>query len=136
MDKSAQCCCCSLCCGSKCCSMLQLYVGRALDAAKILNLCIKRSKKVPWQTDIKQIFRQNLTEEIKCVAFIIVLVDVNKHQQNKLCWDQLCVATSARTGVFGPNVLTCGCPGDMSPTCWLLSQPGGKVETLAEPDQR
>ncbi len=38
MDEPAQCCCCSLCCcGSKCCSMLQLYIGSALDAAKVLN---------------------------------------------------------------------------------------------------
>ena len=54
----------------QCCSF---DVGRALDAAKILKLCIKRSKKVPWQTDIKQIFRQNLTEEFKYVAFILKL---------------------------------------------------------------
>jgi hypothetical protein len=51
--------------------MLQLYVGRALDAAKILNLCAERSKKVPRQTDIKQIFRPNLTEEFKYVAFVL-----------------------------------------------------------------
>ncbi len=38
----------------------------------------------------------------------------------KVCRDQLCVAT---TGACWPNVPTFGCRGDMSPTCWQLSQP-------------
>ena len=87
MDEPTQCCCCSLCCGSKCFLMLQLYVGRALDAAKFLILCVKRSKKVPWQTNIKQIFQPNLTEEFKYVAFVQKenLMDVGKHRHKKLC---------------------------------------------------
>jgi hypothetical protein len=43
MDELAQCCCCSLYCGSKCCLMLQLDVERAMDC----HLCFERSKKVP-----------------------------------------------------------------------------------------
>jgi hypothetical protein len=60
MDEPAQCCCCSLCCGSKCCLMLQLDVARAMDC----HLCVERSKKVPWLNGHnKQIFLPNLTEE-------------------------------------------------------------------------
>ncbi len=60
MDEPAQCCSCSLCCSSKCCSMLQLDVERALDC----HLCVERSKKVLWLNGYnKQIFLPNLTEE-------------------------------------------------------------------------
>ena len=51
--------------------MLQGYVGRAMDGAKILNLCVERSKKVTWRTDIKQILQPNLTEEFKYEAFVL-----------------------------------------------------------------
>ena len=34
--------------------------------------------------------------------------------------DQCCVTM---TGAFGENVPTFGCCGDMSPTCWRLTQP-------------
>ncbi len=44
---------------------------------------------------------------------------------NKVCWDEFCVAT---TGACWPNVPTFGCRGDMSPTCWRLSQPSTSGE--------
>ncbi len=47
-------------------------------------------------------------------------MDVGKSRHKKRGPDQNCVTV---TGAFGQNVTTFGCQGDMSPTCWRLSQP-------------
>ena len=47
-------------------------------------------------------------------------VNVGNPQHKNTVSDQFCVAT---TGAFWPNVPTFGCRGDISPTCWQLSQP-------------
>jgi hypothetical protein len=71
-----------------------------------------------YQTNI---FRPNLTEEFKYIAFVLKEKFSERWQTptQKLCRDQFCVTT---TGSFGPNVPTFGCPGGMSPICWQPCQ--------------
>ena len=79
-----------------------LYWKSSWRWEKIINICVERSKKVPWLNGyIKQIFWPNLTEEFKYVAFVL-------KENFDECWqtltqnlykDQFCVAT---TGAFWP----------------------------------
>jgi hypothetical protein len=60
MDEPAQCCCCSLCYGSKCCSMLQLDAARAIDCH---TYALRGARKYHLNGYNNQIFPTNLTEE-------------------------------------------------------------------------
>jgi hypothetical protein len=96
--------------------MLPLYVGRALDAVKILNLCVERSKKIPWLNGYtKHIFRPNLTEEFKYIAFVLKekFGECWQTPTQKIVLGSILCCHDKRA--FGPNVLTF--------TCWQLSQP-------------
>jgi hypothetical protein len=101
----------------------QLYVGRALEAAsKDFKFWCREEQERPWQTDIKQIFRPNPTEEFSvCTSGTIgSFCRCRQIPTQKRCRDQNCVAA---TGALGENVPTFGCRGDMLPTCRQLSQP-------------
>ncbi len=118
-------------------------LGKSSGNCKDFKFWCGEEQERSWRTDIEQIFRPNLTEEFSgCTSGNIEenLVDVGKSRHTKKGWDQNCVGT---TGLFWPNVPTFGCRGDMSPSCWQLSQPRcwpawwqrrqlGRSATLAE----
>jgi hypothetical protein len=122
MDEPAQCCCIDYAVAANVVRCWQLYVGRALVTAKILNFGVERSKNVHGEQISNRYFNQILQRNSPYVPLVLKrkIWWVSANPDTKNVSGSNCVAA---TGAFWPKVPTIGCWGDMLPTCRQLSQP-------------